>query len=89
MGNPVVTLPGPTFAGRHSTSHLTNIGRTEWIANSRDDYIAKAVALARNLPALDEIRRSLRHEVAVSPLCDAVAFGQNLQTALLDLAARR
>lgn len=86
MGNPVVTLPGPTFAGRHSASHLTNIGRTEWIACSDAEYIEKTVTLASDRDALRAIRQSLRQEVAASPLCNAERFARNLETALLDMS---
>lgn len=85
MGNPVVTMPGPTFAGRHSASHLTNIGRTEWIAESEDQYIEKAVSLARDQDALCETRRTLRQEVAASPLCDAERFARNFEKALIEM----
>ncbi|WP_420432799.1 hypothetical protein [Hyphobacterium sp.] len=85
MGNPVVTLPGPTFAGRHSASHLTNVGRTEWIADSEDAYVDIAVSLVRDQEALRETRQSLRREVAASPLCDAEKFARNFETALLEM----
>lgn len=85
MGNPVVTMPGPTFAGRHSASHLTNIGRTEWIAESEDQYVEKAVSLARDQDALCETRRTLRQQVAASPLCDAERFARNFEKALIEM----
>ena len=34
MGVPVVTMPGETFASRHSLSHLTSVGLTELVARS-------------------------------------------------------
>jgi predicted O-linked N-acetylglucosamine transferase (SPINDLY family) len=39
MGVPVVTLPGPTFAGRLSARHLTDVGLAAWIVADRDAYV--------------------------------------------------
>ncbi len=50
MGVPVVTLPGETFASRCSLSHLSNIGLTETVASTADEYVEIAVALASDLP---------------------------------------
>ncbi len=52
MGVPVITCPGETFAGRHSFSHLSNVGLTETIARDFDDYVELAVSLAGDLPRL-------------------------------------
>ena len=52
MGVPVITLPGKTFAGRHSLSHLSNAGFTETIAGDLPEYVAMAVQLAGDLPRL-------------------------------------
>ena len=38
MGVPTVALPGETFASRHSTSHLCNVGLADWVAVDLDDY---------------------------------------------------
>jgi predicted O-linked N-acetylglucosamine transferase (SPINDLY family) len=78
MGVPVVTCPGETFAGRHSLSHLSNVGLTETIAHSMEAYVALAMALASDLPRLSELRARLRQRVAASPLCDGKRFGDNL-----------
>ena len=50
MGVPVVTCPGETFAGRHSLSHLANVGLTETIARDFDEYVEIAASLAGDLP---------------------------------------
>ena len=52
MGVPVVTCPGETFAGRHSLSHLSNVGLTETIAADLAHYVELAVRLADDLPRL-------------------------------------
>jgi len=83
MGVPTLTMPGEIFAARHSASHLSNVGLTDWIARDREDYIARAVNLADDLPALAELRTGLRRRMKASPLCDAPRFGRNLGAALI------
>jgi predicted O-linked N-acetylglucosamine transferase (SPINDLY family) len=82
MGVPVLTLPGETFASRHSASHLSNVGLPEWIAPDVDAYVEIAVARARDLAALRRLRAELRPRLKASPLCDAPRFAANLSAAL-------
>jgi len=82
MGIPVITWPGETFAGRHSLSHLSNIGLTETIARDLDEYVKLAAALAGDLSRLARIRAGLREQVASSPLCDGERFAANLMSLL-------
>ena len=78
MGVPVVSLPGETFASRHSMSHLVSVGLTETIARDREDYIELAASLAGDLPRLGRLRAELRGRVAASPLCDGRRFAGEL-----------
>jgi protein O-GlcNAc transferase len=82
MGVPTVTLPGEIFASRHSMSHLSNVGLSDWVARDVQDYVELAVAKAADLAALAELRAGLRPRVKASPLCDAPRFGRNLGAAL-------
>jgi predicted O-linked N-acetylglucosamine transferase (SPINDLY family) len=82
MGVPVLTWPGETFAGRHSLSHLVNVGLTEMVAAGPDDYVEMAVSLAGNAARLSEIRSSLRERMATSPLCNTKRFADNLAAML-------
>ena len=82
MGVPTVTLPGETFASRHSASHLSNAGLGNWVAEDPADYEAMAVARASDVPALARLRAELRSQVKASPLCDAPRFGRSLGAAL-------
>ncbi len=50
MGVPVITCPGETFAARHGIGHLSNVGLTEMIAETLDDYVELAVTLAGDRP---------------------------------------
>ena len=78
MGVPVVTCPGETFASRHSLSHCSSVGLTETIAQDFDDYVEKAVSLARDPLRLTALRSSLRERMSASPLCDGRGFTLHL-----------
>jgi protein O-GlcNAc transferase len=82
MGVPTITLPGEIFASRHSASHMSNAGLSDWVAGSVVEYVEMAVARASNLPALARLRAGLRESTRRSPLCDAPRFGRNLGAAL-------
>jgi predicted O-linked N-acetylglucosamine transferase (SPINDLY family) len=82
MGVPVITCPGKTFAGRHSTSHLTNAGYPEFIAPDLPAYIDLAVSWANRLNDLNLIRSQIREKVRLSPLCDAPIFARDFLTLL-------
>lgn len=82
MGLPVVTFPGDRFCGRHAFTHTSNSGIVEGVAHSREEYVAKAVALASDIPALAQLRAEIRPRMAASPLCDADQFAKDFETAL-------
>jgi protein O-GlcNAc transferase len=85
MGVPTVTMPGETFASRHSVSHLNNAGLVDWVALDTAAYVELAVRKSSDVPALAELRASLRARVKASPLCDAPRFGRNLGAALREI----
>ena len=80
MGVPVITMPGPTFAGRHSATHLTNVGLKDWIVDSQEKYLEVVEQWCNDLEALAKLRTNLRQQVKNSPLCDAPRFARNLET---------
>jgi protein O-GlcNAc transferase len=82
MGVPTVTLPGESFASRHSASHLSNAGFPDWVARDLAHYIEMAVSRAQDVDGLVSLRPSIRARVRASPLCDAPRFGQALGLAL-------
>jgi predicted O-linked N-acetylglucosamine transferase (SPINDLY family) len=85
MGVPVVTMPGQSFAGRHSLSHLSVIGLTETIACDAEDYLARACGVAGDLDRLAILRAGLRERVAASPLCDGDRFARHLAAMLREV----
>jgi predicted O-linked N-acetylglucosamine transferase (SPINDLY family) len=74
MGVPVITIGGDRFASRHSVSHLSNVGLQELIALSPQEYVEKAVALAKDRMRLETMRNGLRGKMRQSPLCDGKGF---------------
>jgi predicted O-linked N-acetylglucosamine transferase (SPINDLY family) len=89
MGVPVVTLPGRTFAGRQSQSHLSAIGLPELIAATEDEYLAIIRSLGADRQRLGRLRADLRGLVAASPLCDGKQFARAFETALRALWRQR
>ena len=53
MGVPTVTLPGEIFASRHSMSHLSNVGLSDWVARDVQDYVELAVRALHSAYGLD------------------------------------
>lgn len=78
MGVPTLTLPGETFASRHSASHMSNAGLTDWVVPTLHDYIETAIAKASDPRSLADLRAGLRARVKASPLCDSARFGRSL-----------
>lgn len=82
MGVPVVTFPGPTFAGRHSATHLVNAGLPELVVHSWEHYQQRVIELASDLPSLARIRSHLREVLMGSPVCDSPRFANHFGTAM-------
>jgi predicted O-linked N-acetylglucosamine transferase (SPINDLY family) len=82
MGVPVVTHPGATFAGRHSTSHLSNAGYEQFIARDLADYIDLAASWANRIDELATIRSTMRQQVRTSHLCNAAEFANDFLAVL-------
>jgi predicted O-linked N-acetylglucosamine transferase (SPINDLY family) len=81
MGVPVVTLAGGTAVGRAGVSQLTNLGLADLIAQMPEQFAEIAANLARDLPRLAELRRTLRARMQASPLMDAPRFARNIEAA--------
>ena len=79
MGVPVVTLAGTRFSGRVSTAILTRAGLGDWVAATESDYARIAATKAQNLPALLELRSTLRNRFAASPVLDGARVARELE----------
>jgi protein O-GlcNAc transferase len=81
MGVPVVTIVGETVVGRAGVSLLSNVGLTELIARTPNEFVRIAVELARDLDRLSALRGTLRGRMQASPLMDAPRFARNIEAA--------
>jgi len=81
MGVPVIALRGDRHAGRVGASILGRVGLAALSADTVDDYVAAAAALAGDTGRLVELRRDLRATMAASPLCDAASFTRDMEAA--------
>jgi len=83
MGVPVLTLKGHWHASRVGASILTNLGFDTLVASTPEHLLLLASSLSNNREDLIHLRAVLRNLLLKSPLCDAVAFTQSFETALI------
>ena len=81
MGVPVISLAGQTHVARVGASILKTVDLSACIAESVEEYVEKAVALAQNIDLLEVLRSRLRGMVSASPLCDHYGFTKRLEEA--------
>ena len=79
MGVPVITRLGGNFVSRMGASFLTALGRSDWIAETDEAFVAIACRLAQQLPALRSGRAELRHQMAASGLSDLESYASHFQ----------
>ena len=79
MGVPVVTLAGDRSIARGGVSLLSNLGLTELIAATPQDYVNIVRQLADDPARLATLRSHLREWVQASPLMDQERFTRNLE----------
>ncbi|HEX9179600.1 MAG TPA: FkbM family methyltransferase, partial [Burkholderiales bacterium] len=83
MGVPVVALRADRHSARVGASLLNRVGLDELVAESSEEYVNKAAALACDVRRLQELRAGLRQRMQASPLMDA----KRLATAMEDAFA--
>ena len=67
MGVPTLTLVGPTPASRLSAANLGHLGLEQFIAVNADEFVAKGLSWANDLPALAALRAGLRERWQRAP----------------------
>jgi predicted O-linked N-acetylglucosamine transferase (SPINDLY family) len=81
-GVPVVALAGERMVSRQGVALLNAARCSEWIADSRQAYVAIAVSLAGEA-AREGRRRDLQARMRSSPLFDVVGFARALEQAFV------
>jgi len=89
MGVPVVTLYGDRPVGRQSASFLRAIGASELIAEGKDDYVGKCIALAKDKPRLQAYKGRLRQRMLQSPLLNPEVYTREFEKLLLSCVETR
>jgi len=85
MGVPVLTMKGFNFNSRCGESINKNIGLEELIALDKEDYILKAVELARNIEKLIILRKKLFNDISQSPLFDIRGYSKNFYASIEEI----
>jgi predicted O-linked N-acetylglucosamine transferase (SPINDLY family) len=88
-GVPVLTLDGQDFYARIGVQPLMAIGLRELIAHDWDDYVARAVELAQDIPRLAQLRAEIRARFDASPYQDAPGFARRLEATYRRLFEKR
>jgi len=82
MGVPVIALRGGLHCSRVSASILTNTGLERYIAETLQEYVNKAVALAGDTGHLTRFRTDARTILADSALFNKKLFAEEMENAL-------
>lgn len=88
MGVPTLTLAGATLPGRQGAALMNYVGLPEFVADSEDDFIAKAVAWSRDIPELTVIRAGMRVRIGNSDLRAPRRIARGLEEALREMWLR-
>lgn len=89
MGVPVVSLRGGRHSARVGASLLAAAGCSEWVAETEDQYVQVARALAQDQGRLAELRSRLRERVRDSHLCAATDYTRAVERAYDEMYSAR
>ncbi|EEF31867.1 probable UDP-N-acetylglucosamine--peptide N-acetylglucosaminyltransferase SPINDLY [Ricinus communis] len=85
MGVPCVTMAGAIHAHNVGVSLLSKVGLGHLVAQNEDNYVQLALQLASDIPALSNLRMSLRDLMSKSPVCDGSKFTLGLESSYRDM----
>jgi protein O-GlcNAc transferase len=85
MGVPALTIASRPPVGRIGTSLMMNLGLPEWVAQTEEEYIQKAVAFAQDHSRLSELRSTMCQRMQDSPVMDGKGFAQGVEEAYREM----
>jgi predicted O-linked N-acetylglucosamine transferase (SPINDLY family) len=88
-GVPVLTLAGPDFYSRIGIQAVAVSGMPDLVAESWDDYVAKALAVTADLDTLTALRARVLPGFEASALRDEVGFTRRLEGVFRQMANRQ
>ncbi len=87
-GVPVISKRDRVSVGRLSDMVLEPLGLGGWVADTEEQFVDLAVKLASDIPALAEIRSTLRDRMSESPFFDFKARARGLEAGFLEMVRR-
>lgn len=87
-GVPVISKRDRVSVGRLSDMVLAPLGFGEWVADTEEQFVQKAVAMASDLPKLAEIRQMLRGHMEKSAFFDFRARTRGLEAGYVEMVRR-
>ena len=89
MGVPVLSKIDRVSVGRVGVAALRPLGLEDWLVETAEAYVEKAVSFASDLDALSELRAELRDRVDQGPHLDAATFTGHLESAYRQMISSR
>jgi predicted O-linked N-acetylglucosamine transferase (SPINDLY family) len=81
MGVPMVTKVGQAFVARNSYAFMQNVGVTEGIADTDEEYVDWGVRFGTDVVLRQQVMGKLLHSRKTSPLWDARSFTLEMEQA--------
>ena len=88
MGIPIVTRVGQQFAARNSYAFMMNVGVTEGIAWTDEEYVEWGIRLGKDPVLRREIAERLRQSRQTSPLWNGQQFTREMEKAYQEMWQR-
>ena len=85
MGVPVLGLCGDSYHSRQAWMMAKAMGLEDWVSETHDSLVARAVAVSSNPAAIQDLSTSLRPRLQASPLMDHAGFARQLLSVLRSL----